>query len=522
MLLHPTSMPGRFGIGDLGKEAYHFIDFLAETGQSLWQVLPLGPTGYGDSPYQSFSAFAGNPLLISLDSLVDQGLLAPGDLERAPDFPAGHVSYGPVIEFRNTLLWKAYESFKAGAAQEVRTEFESFCNGARAWLEPYALFRSIKDHHGGRAWTAWDPHLRKREDNALHFWRENYAREIEAHQFFQYFFFKQWLPLAAYANDHGIRIIGDIPIFVAHDSADVWAHPELYELDAQGRPLFMAGVPPDYFSETGQLWGNPLYRWDVMAKTGYEWWLDRIKATLQLVDIVRLDHFRGFEAYWAVPAGEKTAINGAWERGPGADFFKAIKHALGDIPILAEDLGFITKEVEALRDSFGFPSMRILQFAFGTDPQADGFKPYNYPENCVVYTGTHDNDTTVGWFTSAGAGDSTRSTTQVDEERQLLLEYLGTDGHEINWDFIRLALSSVARTAVIPLQDILGLGSETRMNIPSRESGNWGWRFRAEQLTPAIRRRLSRLTDVYGRNPRRFEDLHREKKRKKTQAKTER
>lgn len=500
VLLHPTSLPGRFGIGDLGAAAYDFIDFLAASRQSLWQVLPLGPTGYGDSPYQCFSAFAGNPLLVSLEALVEDGLLSAADLAGAPDFPADEVDYGPVIEFRTRLLRRAYDNALKDSSAAIREEFGAFCEQAQAWLDDYALYRSIKDAHGGAEWAKWDEYLRAREDQALHFFRENHRREIEAHKFFQYLFFKQWLKLAHYANDQGIRIIGDLPIFVAHDSADVWAHPELFELDAAGQPLAVAGVPPDYFSDTGQLWGNPLYRWDVMKKDGYTWWIERIRATLAQVDIVRFDHFRGFEKYWAVPAGETTAINGEWREGPGAALFEAIRGALGKLPIIAEDLGFITKEVHQLRDKFDFPGMRILQFAFGTDPQADDFKPYNFPKNCVVYTGTHDNDTIIGWFTSAGTGDSTRCEAEVNEERQFVLKYLGTDGHEINWDFIRLAFSSVADTAIVPLQDVLGIGAAGRMNVPARESGNWGWRYRAEMLTRELSRRLAEMADVYGRD----------------------
>jgi len=499
ILLHPTSLPGKYGIGDLGPAAYGFVDFLAASGQRLWQVLPLGPTGYGDSPYQCFSAFAGNPLLVSLESLVEDGLLAADDLEPAPDFPRDRVDYGPVIEFKQALLWQAYDHFKAHAPNGMSAEFESFAAPAREWLDDYAAFRSIKDAHRGVEWTKWDPHLRGREKQALWFWGENHRREIEGHEFFQYLFFKQWLRLARYAHDRGLKIVGDLPIFVAHDSADVWAHPELFHLDSEGRPTAVAGVPPDYFSETGQLWGNPLYRWDAMAETGYQWWIERIRATLAQVDIVRLDHFRGFEQYWEVPGGEKTAINGHWAQGPGAAFFEAVGQALGELPIIAEDLGFITPEVKALRDRFGFPGMRILQFAFGTDPQAGDFKPHNFTHNTVVYTGTHDNDTTVGWFTSAGTGDSTRTAAEVREERESVLKYLGTDGHEIHWDFIRLALSSVADTAIIPLQDVLGLGSEARMNIPARESGNWGWRYRPGVLTDALSQRLVEMVDLYGR-----------------------
>ena len=503
ILLHPTSLPGTFGIGDLGRDAYAFVDFLEETRQSFWQMLPLGPTGYGDSPYQCFSAFAGNPILVSLEQLAAEGLLNPKEVESARTFPDSNVDYGRVIEFKNAQLWKAFDTFEAGASEPQRAEFETFSEGARSWLDDYALFRSIKDKHEGKEWTKWEKHLRSREEKALYFWGQNHTKEIRAHKFFQWLFFRQWLQLAHYANSKGIRIIGDVPIFVAHDSADVWANPALFHLDTKGKAKKVAGVPPDYFSETGQLWGNPLYRWDVMANSGFSWWIDRLKSTLQLFDVVRLDHFRGFEKYWAVPGREETAVNGKWESGPGAEFFNAVRTALGEIPIIAEDLGLITKEVEDLRDQFGFPGMRILQFAFGNDDQSDSFKPYNFTPRCVVYTGTHDNDTTVGWFTTAGAGDSTRSVDDVQKERDFVLRYLGTDGREIHWDMIRLAMASVARVAIFPLQDVLGLGSDARMNIPARESGNWSWRYRRDQLSSRVRSRLKELTETYGRDPRR-------------------
>lgn len=504
ILLHPTSLPGGYGIGDLGQAAYDFVDFLEETGQSLWQVLPLGPTGYGDSPYQCFSAFAGNPLLINLEILVENELLDSSDLSQAPRFSAERVEYGPVIEFKNNLLTKTHANFIERGSEEEKAGYLKFTEQAAWWLDDYAAFRAIKDEHAGQEWIKWEPYLRDREDKAMHFFRENHAVEISRHKFWQYLFFKQWLALAHYANGKGIKIIGDVPIFVAHDSADVWANPDLFYLDEEGNPTQVAGVPPDYFSETGQLWGNPLYRWDLMAKDGYQWWINRIRSTLSLVDIVRLDHFRGFEKYWAVPAQEETAVNGEWQPGPGADFFNAIKAAFADseghLPIIAENLGLITPEVEKLREDFSLPGMCILQFAFGTDPQADEFKPYSFKPNSVVYTGTHDNDTTVGWFATDGVGDTTRSEEEVNEEREFVLKYLGSDGKEINWDFIRLALASVANRAIIPLQDVLGCGSEARMNTPARESGNWGWRYLPEQLTPQIRQRLAELTEIYGRN----------------------
>jgi 4-alpha-glucanotransferase len=511
ILLHPTSLPGRFGIGDLGASAYEFVNFLEEAGQSLWQILPLGPTGYGDSPYSCLSAFAGNPLLISLEALVADGLLDQSELDGAPEFPPSPpypIDYGRVIEFKGAMLKKAHANFIGNASDQAKDEYLAFIGQAGWWLEDYATYRAIKDAHDGREWTKWDSYLRDREDKAIHFFRENHAVEVSAQKFYQFLFFKQWLSLARYANEHGVKIIGDAPIFVAHDSADVWANRHLFHLNDEGSPSLVAGVPPDYFSQTGQLWGNPIYRWDVMKESGYRWWIERLRHALATVDVLRLDHFRGFEKYWAVPAGETTAVNGRWEEGPGADFFEQVKSAFdgGDLPIIAEDLGYITHEVIALRDQFDLPGMQVLQFAFGTDPQADAYKPYNYVKNSVVYSGTHDNDTTVGWFTGEGAGLSTRSHDEVTGERALALKYLGTDGREINWDFIRLALSSVANTAIIPLQDVFGLGSEARMNVPARESGNWSWRYTADQLTPEVRRRLAEMTEVFGRNRARMRD----------------
>jgi 4-alpha-glucanotransferase len=490
ILLHPTSLPGRFGIGDLGTEALLFLDFLAGSKQIWWQVLPLGPTGYGDSPYQSFSAFAGNPLLISPDRLVEQGLLYFSDLKNAPAFPRDKVDYGPVIDFKMALLKRSFENFKAVARPDIQEEFEIFCRDNSAWLEDFALFMALKEAHGGAAWYTWEPDIAARQPDAVWRWSQVQADAIQRHRYLQYQFFKQWATLKRAANERGIRFIGDIPIFVAHDSTDVWANPELFYLDTAGQPTIVAGVPPDYFSETGQLWGNPLYRWDVLKANGYAWWIDRVKATLATVDVARMDHFRGFEAYWEVPAAEKTAIHGRWVKGPGADLFHALRFAfkVHHLPIIAEDLGIITPEVVALRDQFELPGMKILQFAF-SGGVAKMEAPYMYPRNCVVYTGTHDNDTALGWF----------NTSSAPEERELALKYLGTDGHEFNWDFIRLALSSVADLAVIPLQDALGLDTEARMNYPSRAGGNWGWRYVPSALTPEIRGRLAEMIEIYGR-----------------------
>jgi len=498
-LLHPTSLPGGFGIGDFGGEAYRFADFLVSTEQRLWQILPLGPTGYANSPYQCLSVFAGNPLLISLEKLVEDRFLEPSDLEDVPSFLEDSIDYGMVIRFKLPLLKRSFEMFRRKAGATERNQFEAFCQQTVSWLDTYSLFMALKESHGLSAWNTWEDDVRRRQPEALRFWSKKLNHEIQCHKYQQYQFFKQWSELKKYCNERGIRLIGDIPIFVALDSAEVWSHPEMFYLDVGGKPTVVAGVPPDYFSKTGQLWGNPLYRWDVMAEDGYAWWIERFKATRALVDIIRLDHFRGFEKYWEIPGTDTTAMNGQWVPGPGAALFKALQDALGVLPIIAEDLGVITPEVDALRDQFGFPGMRVLQFAFGNDPKADDYKPHNYPRNCVVYTGTHDNDTTTGWFRGGEINHTTQSKKQRDKERRLALEYLGTDGREINWQFIRLAFMSVADTAIIPMQDVLGLGSEARMNVPASTKGNWRWRFTFDMLTDEIKDRLRDLTVLYGR-----------------------
>jgi len=499
ILLHPTSLPARLGIGDLGKEAYRFADFLAETGQRLWQTLPLGPTGYGNSPYQCLSVFAGNPLLVSLEKLVEDGFLDAGDLDSAASFPRGRVDYAAVAAFKLPMLNRSFEIFLNKASANERQEFEAFSQRNSSWLETYCLYMALKDVHGLAAWNAWDEDVRKRLPKSLERWSSELTREMGQHRYHQYQFFKQWSELKKYCNERGIRFVGDMGIFVALDSAEVWSHPEMFYLDDNGRPSVVAGVPPDYFSRTGQLWGNPLYRWDVMAEDDYQWWIDRFRATHALVDIIRLDHFRGFEKYWEVPGTDTTAMNGRWVSGPGAEFFKCVRKTLGALPIIAEDLGVITPEVDALRDEFGFPGMRVLQFAFGSDPKADDYKPHNYPRNCVVYTGTHDNNTTIGWLRQVDAEDSTQTRQERETERRLALNYAGTDGRELNWDFIRLALMSVADNTVTPMQDVLGLGGEARMNLPGTTQGNWCWRFLPEMLTDEIKTRLKELTAIYGR-----------------------
>ncbi len=499
LLLHPTSLPGGHGIGDLGSEARAFVDFLVEAGQSLWQVLPLGPTGYGDSPYQSFSAFAGNPLLISLDTLVEDGLLRRKDLGR-PRLPEGEVDFAVVHANKDPLLNRAFENFEADADAGARASFARFRKEHERWLDDYALFMALKERNAGTAWNTWRTPIVVRDTATLERLRVELTAQIARHAFAQYLFFRQSQVLRAYAHERRVWFMGDVPIFVAHDSADVWSHPELFHLAADGNPAFVAGVPPDYFSATGQRWGNPLYRWDAHARTGYAWWIDRLRVALGLVDCVRLDHFRGFEAYWEVAAEEPTAVHGRWVKGPGAGLLAALRTGLGGLPIVAENLGVITPEVEALREKFGLPGMAILQFAFGGDTSAETFKPHNHTRDLVVYTGTHDNDTIVGWWTT-GVGGSTRTQSEVDDEKARCLEYLGSDGREIHWTFIRAAMASVADTAIVPVQDVLGLGSEARMNLPSRANGNWRWRCRKRQLTPKIAARLRALTTLFGRAP---------------------
>lgn len=495
LILHPTSLPGQYGIGDFGTSAYAFVDWLADAGQKLWQVLPLGPTGYGDSPYQLFSAFAGNPLLIDLDSLATEGWLDDADLAAAPAFPEDEVDFGRILAWRLPLLRKAAARYLANPAED----YEDFCLRNAPWLDDFALFMALKDENAGAVWNCWPSELARREENALQNARTRLSTSIGAQKFAQYLFFRQWFRLKEYARERGIRIMGDLPIYVAHDSADVWANPELFLLEEDGSCAFVAGVPPDYFSATGQLWGNPIYRWDVLEKRGYGWWIERLRATLALVDLVRLDHFRGFEAYWQVPGGEPTAINGEWVKGPGATFFAAIESAMGKLPLVAENLGVITPEVEQLLERFEYPGMAILQFAFGTDPQAFDFRPHNYPRNRVAYSGTHDNETTVGWWTTAGSGDTTRSTEEVESERAFARKYLNTGGDEINWVFIRTLMASVADTVLFPVQDVLGLGNEARMNLPGSLGRNWTWRMRSGALRQEHAARLRDLCETYER-----------------------
>jgi 4-alpha-glucanotransferase len=499
ILLHPTSLPGRFGIGDLGDEAYRFADFLAASGQSLWQVLPLGPTGYGDSPYASYSAFAGNTLLISPERLFEAGLLAKSDLDELASLPTERVDFDRVHQSRDIILNKAFACYQRTTPNELRRAFETFAEQNVSWLDDYALFRALKSAHGRTAWYEWERSLAARAPAALARARVDLREQIEAHKFFQFLFFKQWFALKAYCNERNLSLIGDIPIFVAHDSADVWTNPDQFKLDQDGRPIVVAGVPPDYFSATGQFWGNPIYDWERMLADGFRWWIERVQATLQTVDAARIDHFRGFAAGWEIPGGDKTAERGRWVEAPGRDLFTAIRNSLGELPIIAEDLGVITPDVEKLRADFGFPGMRVLQFAFSGDAKNVDL-PHNYNRNVAVYTGTHDNDTTAGWFHSVAGAGSTRTEAQIDSERNFCREYLNTDGREIHWDFIRAVLASVADTAIVPLQDLLGLGSEARMNLPNTQ-GNWTWRCKQDALTEDHSERLRGMTGAYGRIP---------------------
>jgi 4-alpha-glucanotransferase len=486
VLAHVTSLPGGHGIGDLGPPAFAWIDLLKRAKQKWWQFLPLGPTGYADSPYQCFSAFAGNPNLISLERLVQDGLLTTADLP-GNHFPAAEVDYDRVTPLKLTATERAFQRFKAGAAQNLADDFQSFCKQESAWLNEFALFAALKERHGGSAWWDWptrdrcyDPSMAARPSTEL-------RDAIELCKFRQFLFFRQWHQLRQHAHAAGIQLIGDMPIFISSDSVDVWSRPDLFLLDDQRRPSFVAGVPPDYFSETGQLWGNPLYDWQRHKETGFAWWIDRMRSTLKLVDLVRLDHFRGFEAYWAVPANEKTAENGSWEPGPGSDLFQALQMALSHLPLIAEDLGVITPPVNELRFEFRLPGMRVLQFAFG-GAQEDRFFPHNYHNPTIVYTGTHDNETTVGWFQNL-----------TSREVAFLDSYSPGASADPAWALIRLAWASIADLAIAPLQDVLRLGNEARMNLPGRTHGNWRWRAESHLLTSDLFDQLGELTTIYQR-----------------------
>jgi len=487
ILLHPTSLPGKFGSGDFGSEAYKFVDFLEKAKQTYWQILPLGPTGYGDSPYSSFSAFAGNTLLISPEKIVEDGFLTAKEVNRKLKFPLDRVDFGQVIEYKKQLFEKAFARFRQTDDQSVAEEFHNFCRDNDFWLEDYALFQALRLANNQKSWQEWDAPVRLREPEALEKARTDLDEEMFAQKFYQFLFYKQWFDLKRYANERGVKIIGDVPIFVALDSCDVWRDSSQFKLNADGSPTVVSGVPPDYFSMTGQLWGNPIYDWERMREDNFRWWTARMRFVFQTVDVVRIDHFRGFEACWEVPGADKTAENGRWVSAPGAELFSAVRDALGDAPMMAEDLGVITPEVEELRDSNNFPGMKILLYAFGGDAR-NPYLPHNFARNAVVYTGNHDNDTVVGWFASANG-----------QAREFCLKYLNSDGREIHWDFIRAAIASVADTAIVPMQDILGLGSEGRMNLPATGSGNWDWRCREKDFSDRLAERLKALTETYGR-----------------------
>ncbi|MFN3267017.1 MAG: 4-alpha-glucanotransferase [Deinococcales bacterium] len=483
VLLHPSSFPGRHGIGSLGAAAFEWIDWLASAGQKLWQVLPLGHTGYGDSPYQSFGAFAGNPLLIDLELLEKDGFLPLEALQNAPDFPQDRVDYGWIYIWKWQVLRQAARLWQEKANLAQHQAFARWRKANASWLEDYALFMACKNAHGGHPWNTWKPELVRRDPAALGAARLEYSEDVMLYALCQYWFFSQWEAVRRAAHAKGIKIIGDIPIFVAHDSSDVWANQHLFALEPNGSPSVVAGVPPDYFSATGQLWGNPHYRFDVMAQDGFAWWLQRFEETFKVVDIVRVDHFRGFEAYWEVPGSAKTAINGRWVKAPGVQLFNAVRAKFGYLAIIAEDLGVITKEVEALRDGFQLPGMKILQFAFYADDK-DPFLPHNYATNCVVYTGTHDNDTTLGWWDA-----------EPESTKAKVRAYLGVSGKDIVWDLIRAAWQSKAVMALAPLQDLLELGGEKRMNLPGTLGGtNWAWRYQRNDLTDVLAQKLKALT----------------------------
>ena len=487
IICHPTSFPGPHGIGDLGEPAFRFAEWLARGAQTLWQVLPLGPIGLGNSPYASPSAFAGNELLISLPWLVGDGLLDESRLVAPPSFSTSDVAFDDVRAYKQPLLREAFERFRRGAGRALRPEFDEFRSAQLSWLGDFALFMALKEAHGGLAWSAWPSEVALREPRALAAAGEQLRDQTRYFEFVQFLFARQWSEVRRYANTHRIQVVGDIPIFVAYDSADVWANRDLFRLDAEGRPMEVAGVPPDAFTAEGQFWGNPVYDWERNAETGFAWWIDRVRAALRQVDIVRIDHFRAFAASWVVPAQAPTAAAGHWEPGPGRAIFAAMEDELGPLPLVVEDLGLVTPDVVALRDELGFPGMKVLQFAFDSGP-GNAYLPHNYDPISVVYTGTHDNQTTIGWFRS------TSDATQANVQR-----YLGRDGSDIAWDFIRTAFASVSERALAPLQDVMRLDDDARMNTPGRPDGNWAWRYQGHQLHEGLADGLREMTETYGR-----------------------
>ena len=500
ILLHISSLPNRYGIGDLGPTAFEFVDFLVHTNQQYWQVLPLVPVGFGYSPYASPSTFAGNPLFISPDLLVRDGYLRPEDLNEIPAFPTQQVDFERVLPFKFDVLERAFTHFEQHGTDAQTAQFKAYCSENKDWLNDYALFAVLKYVHNGQEWTQWDPALKCRDPHALKEASQIHAKGISMQKFWQFLFSTQWSDLKQYSNERGIKIIGDLPIYVAHDSADVWANKELFQLNADGKQTVVAGVPPDYFSETGQRWGNPIYRWDLMQENQFSWWIRRFESILKQVDIIRLDHFRGFEAYWEVPASEETAVNGQWVKGPHAALFDTLEQTLGRLPIIAENLGVITPEVVELMEKFHFPGMAVLQFAFDGDSSSE-FLPHNYPENIIAYTGTHDNDTVNGWWFN---DTSTNDPASIERSRRFAREYMHItdETHGVHWSFIRTLMGSVAQLVVTPLQDVIGMGSEGRMNTPGTVGDpNWAWRFSSEMLTEEAVEQFRKLTAMYGRAP---------------------
>jgi len=497
ILLHITSLPGKFGIGDLGSNAYKFVDFLESSGQKLWQILPIGPTGYGDSPYSCFSAFAGNHLFINPELLIKEELLSENDLSNVPEFIDKKTEFSRVKVFKNKLFKKAFKNFISNE-NKFQDSFGTFCYENAYWLDDYAFYMSLKDRHNGNEWSKWERELVMRDISKMNRWSDKLKEEIDYHKFLQFIFSQQWNKLKKYANYKDIKIIGDVPIFVAFDSSEVWGNKHLFTVEEDGKPITVAGVPPDYFSPTGQLWGNPLYKWKEMEKDNYLWWVKRIRHQLKYVDILRIDHFRGFDAFWEIPGGAPTAEKGRWVKGPGAKLFNALKEQLGELPIIAEDLGIITGSVNELRDKFNFPGMNILQFAFGSGMETR-FLPHNIKQNSVVYTGTHDNNTTRGYFEKEKNKDN-----NIYSHAQ---EYLNYYGDDITQELIRIAYSSSADNVIIPMQDILNLDSDARMNFPGTLGGNWQWRFTWEQITSDLATKYKRLTELYERPPQKKSDV---------------
>lgn len=488
-LVHPTSFPSKYGMGDLGHEAYEFVNYLEETGQTIWQVLPLSPTGYGNSPYASYSAFAGNPYLISPDKLEEKGYISAEDLSTAFLPITVKADYESSYQKKDKLYKKAFENFRSTSTKDDKKRLAAFKKRNSYWLEDYTLFMACSISHDQVPWNMWDKDLAQRKSSALKKAKKTFAEDIEYETWLQFEFFEQWNTLKDYANSKNIRVVGDIPIFVDHNSADVWSHSEFFAVDKQGNRELVAGVPPDYFSETGQLWGNPLYKWKAIQKDGFSWWIERFKQMFDLFDAIRVDHFRGFDEYWEIKASEETAINGEWVKAPGVELFTTIKEKLGSLPIIAEDLGLMTQGVEDLRDQFNFPGMKILQFAFDAD-SANSFLPHNYSQNCVTYTGTHDNDTTIGWYKSA-----------PDVEQHRAREYTRSDGQEIQWELIRLGMFSVADQAIFPLQDFMNLDSPHRMNTPGTVGDNWNWRYTPDMLENVDKQRIKKMAEMSNRLP---------------------